>query len=113
MASSALEGVVASYIDALTGALGEATSRLDDVETSGFTSEVTDEAFNLCAAMVDADGRHTDDELDALIDVFGPRMPDTDLLLTRTISPVSVPAAALQRLANGRPRGADTDLGIR
>ena len=81
MASSALEGVVASYIDALTDALTDATSRLDDVDASGFGSEVTNEAFNLCAAMVDADGRHTDDELDALIDVFGPRMPDTDMLL--------------------------------
>lgn len=48
---------------------------------------------------------------------FGPSFtdgrPDTDLLLTRTIDPVAVPAAALQRLAAGRPQGADTQLGIR
>ena len=31
--------------------------------------------------MVDADGRHTDDELNALIDTFGPRMDDTQLLM--------------------------------
>jgi hypothetical protein len=48
---------------------------------------------------------------------FGPSFtdgrPDTDLLVTRTIEPVSVPAQALHRLASGRPAGADTALGIR
>ena len=48
---------------------------------------------------------------------FGPGFTngraDTDLLLTRTIDPVAVPAAALQRMASGRPQGADTQLGIR
>ena len=38
---------------------------------------------------------------------------DTDLLITRTVDPVAVPAAALQRLASGRPQGADAALGIR
>jgi len=48
---------------------------------------------------------------------FGPSMtngrPDTDMLITRTIDPVAVPANALVRLAGGRPQGADTVLGIR
>jgi MoaA/NifB/PqqE/SkfB family radical SAM enzyme len=48
---------------------------------------------------------------------FGPSfrngVGDTDLLLTRTIEPIGVPAAALQRIAGGRPQGADTQLGIR
>ena len=48
---------------------------------------------------------------------FGPGFTngraDTDLLISRTIDPVVVPAAALQRLANGRPHGADSALGIR
>ena len=48
---------------------------------------------------------------------FGPTMqngkPDTDLLITRTIEPLGIPAAALQRLAGGRPEGADAALGIR
>ncbi len=39
------------------------------------TDDVTLEAFNLCCAMVDADGRHTDDELWALLATFGPRFP--------------------------------------
>lgn len=48
---------------------------------------------------------------------FGPTVRggrlDTDLLLTRTISPLSVPAAALLTLRGGVPDGADARLGIR
>jgi MoaA/NifB/PqqE/SkfB family radical SAM enzyme len=48
---------------------------------------------------------------------FGPGFTngraDTDLLITRTVDPVAIPAAALQRLASGRPQGADAALGIR
>lgn len=48
---------------------------------------------------------------------FGPTFRggrgDTDLLLTRTIEPLATPAAALLRMAGGRPQGADTQLGIR
>ncbi|MCZ7631824.1 MAG: hypothetical protein M5U19_23440 [Microthrixaceae bacterium] len=54
---------------------------LDGIDTQSFERDVTSEAFNLCAAMVDADGRHTDNELNALIDTFGPLMDDTRLLL--------------------------------
>ena len=48
---------------------------------------------------------------------FGPTIVngrlDTDLLITRTINPLSVPAQAMARLATGRPPGADAQLGIR
>jgi MoaA/NifB/PqqE/SkfB family radical SAM enzyme len=48
---------------------------------------------------------------------FGPTVRngrlDTDLLITRTTSPLSVPAAALLRVATGTPRGTDASLGIR
>ena len=48
---------------------------------------------------------------------FGPTVRDgrldTDLLLTRTIDPLGVPAAALARLVEGRPAGEDSRLGIR
>jgi hypothetical protein len=48
---------------------------------------------------------------------FGPTVTDgrldTDLLITRTTTPLSVPAAALLRLVEGRPPGADVGLGIR
>ena len=44
--------------------------------------------------------------------VHGGRL-DTDLLITRTTRPLSVPAGALLRLVQGRPAGADSALGIR
>jgi MoaA/NifB/PqqE/SkfB family radical SAM enzyme len=49
---------------------------------------------------------------------FGPTVHggqlDTDLLVTRTTTPLRVPAAALLRLLlRGRPQGADTQLNIR
>ena len=48
---------------------------------------------------------------------FGPTVHggllDTDLLVTRTTTPLSVPANALLRIARGSPRGGDTALNIR
>jgi MoaA/NifB/PqqE/SkfB family radical SAM enzyme len=44
--------------------------------------------------------------------VHGGRL-DTDLLVTRTTTPLRVPAAAMLRLVEGRPPGADTQLNIR
>lgn len=48
---------------------------------------------------------------------FGPTVVngrlDTDLLITRTVNPLVVPATALVRLAGGRAPGADAQLSIR
>lgn len=48
---------------------------------------------------------------------FGPTVRngrlDTDLLLTRTVDPLRIPAAAMLRLATGQPRGSDSSLNIR
>jgi len=44
--------------------------------------------------------------------VHGGRL-DTDLLVTRTTTPLSVPASALLRIAKGSPQGSDTSLNIR
>jgi MoaA/NifB/PqqE/SkfB family radical SAM enzyme len=44
--------------------------------------------------------------------VHGGRL-DTDLLVTRTTTPLQVPAATLLRLVKGRPAGADSQLNIR
>jgi MoaA/NifB/PqqE/SkfB family radical SAM enzyme len=44
--------------------------------------------------------------------VHGGRL-DTDLLVTRTTTPLKVPAAALLRLVQGRPPGTDSQLNIR
>jgi hypothetical protein len=48
---------------------------------------------------------------------FGPTVHggqlDTDLLITRTTTPLRVPAAALLRLVQASPPGGDTQLNIR
>ncbi|MGH7747339.1 MAG: hypothetical protein ACREQ5_21660, partial [Candidatus Dormibacteria bacterium] len=44
--------------------------------------------------------------------VNGTRL-DTDLLLTRTTRPLSIPARAMLRVVEGRPPGEDSSLGIR
>ena len=48
---------------------------------------------------------------------FGPTVRtdnvDTDLLITRTIEPLAVPAEAIVRLAGGLPEGNDARIGIR
>lgn len=80
MRSRALDAVVSSFVDDVTDALLTATRRLPDVDEEDLREAATVEAFNLSVAMIDADGRHTDDELDALVDAFGTRLPDTRLL---------------------------------
>ncbi len=48
---------------------------------------------------------------------FGPTVRaeqlDTDLLITRTTRPLSIPAEAMLRVIDGRPPGEDSSLGIR
>lgn len=67
-----VEAFVAPIADAVHAlALGAGRpSTLDQA-----TDDATVEAFNLCCAIVDADGRHTDDELWAMLATFGPRFP--------------------------------------
>ncbi len=69
------------FVDDVTAALVQATESLRDVDVDSLRRDVTQEAFNLCAAMVDADERHTVMELESLIDAFGHRMPDTQLIM--------------------------------
>ncbi|HEX7276767.1 MAG TPA: AAA family ATPase [Acidimicrobiales bacterium] len=83
----AVDGFVVAVAPALTRLAGD--SRIAD--TDKLSGDVALEAFNLTAAFVDADGRHTDDELDAFIDVFGPRF-DT---VARAASPSAMRAAGL------------------
>lgn len=73
--------VVQAFVDEVTDALLAATRGVDGVDRSRFADDVTQEAFNLATAMVDADERHTDAELDGLVGAFGHRMPDTRLVL--------------------------------
>ena len=72
----------------------------------GVEAAVGDLPAELC---ITADG--------AFWSAFGPTVENgrlaTDLLITRTVNPLSVPANALVRLAGGRPPGSDTTLNIR
>lgn len=67
-----VEAFVAPIAEAVLG-LSAAAGRPTTLVSA--TDDVTVEAFNLCCAIVDADGRHTDDELWALLATFGPRFP--------------------------------------
>ena len=80
MGSGPLDAVVSSFVDDVGMALEEATSGLKGIDRGRFTDDVTVEAFNLTTAMIDADDRHTDEELNALIDAFGPRLRDSQLI---------------------------------
>lgn len=80
MGTGPLDAVVSAFVDDVSAALDAATVRLVEVDRSRFATDVTVEAFNLTTAMIDADDRHTDEELNALIHAFGPRMPDSQLI---------------------------------
>lgn len=73
--------MVSAFVDDVGAALEQATESLDGIDRATFDNDVTVEAFNLATAMIDADDRHTDEELNALIDAFGVRMADSQLLL--------------------------------
>ena len=94
---------MSSFIDDVSSALVAATATLDDVDREQLTADVTVEAFNLSAAMIDADERHTVDELEALIDAFGHRLQDTQLLLA---TPATLRGSSL---VVGRRRWLDED----
>jgi MoaA/NifB/PqqE/SkfB family radical SAM enzyme len=76
-----------------------------------------DEGLGVTAAQSDLPAELTITADGAFWSPFGPTVRggrlDTDLLVTRTTLPLSVPAAALLRLVEGQPRGADSALSIR
>jgi len=71
----ALRGAVRAFVDDLVAALTEVVSHLPEPRTQRLEQDVASEAFDLAAALVDVDWRHTDDELWALIMTFGQWMP--------------------------------------
>ena len=88
-------GPLGRAVDAFVPAVAPTLTRLAGdsriADTHKLPGDVALEAFNLTAAFVDADGRHTDDELDAFVDVFGPRF-DT---VARAASPNAMRVAGL------------------
>jgi len=101
--TGALDAVVTRFVDDVTDAVVAATARVDDVDAGDLRRAVVDEAFSLSTAMIDADERHTTDELDALIDAFGHRLLDTDLL---HVTPADLRGS---RLVAGRRHWLDED----
>ena len=81
-----LNDVVEAFVDAVReplGALYVKTGRTEDRAINDLGLE----AFALCCAVADADGRHTDDELCALLEAFGARFPTQLSLASGTPSP--------------------------
>jgi Holliday junction resolvasome RuvABC ATP-dependent DNA helicase subunit len=70
---------VSRFVEDVTEALLEATAGVDGADRDELHDAAVNEAFNLATAMVDADERHTTDELEALLDAFGHRLDATTL----------------------------------
>ena len=83
-----------------------ARGRAGLTDLGGVVAGLRDLAAELCLT---ADG--------AFWSAFGPTVRrgrvDTDLLITRQTTPMTVPAEAMVRIARGTPRGDDARLGIR
>lgn len=75
----ALDTAVSRFVEDVTEALLEATAGVDGADRDELHDATVNEAFNLATAMVDADERHTTDELEALLDAFGHRLDATTL----------------------------------
>ncbi|HZN14426.1 MAG TPA: AAA family ATPase [Acidimicrobiales bacterium] len=70
----ALTGPVDEFVSEVTAHLQRLSESLRGVKSDQLAHDVTIEAYNLVAAFIDADGRHGDDEVWALLTTFGPRM---------------------------------------
>lgn len=70
-----LTDAVGAFVVDVTDALRTATAGLPDIELEQLRADVVLEAFHAATAFVDADQRHTDDEILALIEAFGGRLP--------------------------------------
>lgn len=65
-----------AFINEVGGALRDVVSRLPDVPSQSVDHDAANDAFALCAALIDVDRSHTDDELWGLIFAFGRWLPD-------------------------------------
>ena len=70
----ALTGPVDEFITQVTAHLQRLSESLRGVKSDQLMNDVTNEAYNLVAAFIDADGRHSDDEVWALLTTFAPRV---------------------------------------
>jgi hypothetical protein len=72
--SAALEAVVAEFVEGLAPEVEALGADVAGIDRDRLRTDVVVEAYNLTCAFIDADGLHTDDEVWALIAVFGPRI---------------------------------------
>lgn len=70
-----LASAVTRFVDELTPAVQSLGRDVPSVRADALAGDVVLEAFELTAAMVDADGLHTDNELLAIVEIFGPQLP--------------------------------------
>ena len=71
----ALQPAVAAFVRDMVAAMDDIVSRLPRTGARELEHDVASEAFDLTAALIDVDWRHTDDELWALIMTFGSWLP--------------------------------------
>ena len=79
MALTGLADAVRQFIDDLTPAVQALGALVPTIPREKLAGDVALEAYDIAGAMVDADGLHTDNELLAMIETFGARLP-TELL---------------------------------
>ncbi len=83
MGTGPLDVVVGSFVDDVADALRTAAADVDDLSDAEAHRLVSVEAYDLSCAVIDADQRHTDAELEALLDAFADRPVGGDLALAR------------------------------
>ena len=74
-AATLLDDAVRAFVDDLAPEVEALAAGVEDVDAARLRADVEVEAYNLTCAFIDADGLHTDEELWALIGVFGHRLP--------------------------------------
>jgi Cdc6-like AAA superfamily ATPase len=75
--SEAFAGAVGRFLDEVTPVVEGLGSEVPAVPADRLPGDVALEAFDLACALVDADGHHSDHELQALITTFGPLLQTT------------------------------------
>ncbi|MEA3018591.1 MAG: hypothetical protein QOI47_115 [Actinomycetota bacterium] len=73
--TAGLADAVRRFIDDLTPALQSLGALVPSIDAGKLADDVALEAYDIAGALVDADGLHTDNELLAMIETFGPRLP--------------------------------------
>ena len=72
---SGLADSIRRFIDDVTPAVQSLGSAVPTIDAEKLAGDVALEAYAIAGSMVDADGLHTDNELLAMIEIFGARLP--------------------------------------